>query len=54
MWNHAPAMIAAQEDAFGEQIYFTGGELADVIAFVHDDDTQHTFAEADLTPPRTR
>ena len=50
MWNHAPAMIAAQEDAFCEQIYFTGGELADIIAFIHDDETQHTFAEADLTP----
>ncbi len=49
MWNHAPAMIAAQEDAFGEQVYFTGGELADVIAFVHDDETQHTFGESDLT-----
>jgi cytochrome c peroxidase len=24
MWNHAPAMVAAQEEAFGEQIYFTG------------------------------
>ncbi len=50
MWNHAPAMIASQEGAFGEQIYFTGSELADIIAFVHDDETQHTFTEGDLTP----
>ncbi|MEE9544158.1 MAG: c-type cytochrome [Rhodospirillales bacterium] len=50
MWNHAPAMIAAQEDAFGEQLYFTGEELADIIAFVHDDLAQHSFTEADLTP----
>ena len=50
MWNHAPAMIASQEGAFGEQIYFTGQELADIIAFVHDDDAQHTFTEHDLTP----
>ncbi len=49
MWNHAPAMIAAQEDALGEQIYFTGDELADIVAFVHDDETQHTFAAKDLT-----
>ncbi len=49
MWNHAPAMIAAQEDAIGEQIYFTGAELADIIAFVHDDGAQHTFSEHDLT-----
>lgn len=50
MWNHAPAMIAAQEEAFGEQIYFTGEELADMIAFIHDDEAQHTFSEKDMTP----
>jgi cytochrome c len=50
MWNHAPAMVAAQEDALGEQIYFTGQELADIIAFMHDDSAQHGFSEADLTP----
>ena len=31
MWNHAPCMIAAQQGAFGEQIYFTGDDLADII-----------------------
>jgi cytochrome c len=50
MWNHAPAMVAAQEEAFGEQIYFTGQELADIIAFMHDDTAQHSFTEHDLTP----
>ena len=49
MWNHAAAMIAAQEGAFGEQVYFTGQELADMIAFVHDHDSQHGFSEKDLT-----
>ena len=49
MWNHAPAMIAAQEGAFGEQLYFTGEELADIIAFIHDDEAQHTFTEKNLT-----
>lgn len=49
MWNHAPGMIAAQEDALGEQILFTGDDLADIIAFVHDDKAQHSFGEADLT-----
>ena len=49
MWNHAPGMIAAQEEAFGEQIYFTGEELADIIAFLHNDAAQHGFSEADLT-----
>jgi hypothetical protein len=50
MWNHAPAMVAAQEEAFGEQIYVTGQELADMIAFLHDDSAQHVFNEHDLTP----
>jgi cytochrome c len=50
MWNHAPAMIAAQEGAFGEQIFFTGEELADIISFIHNEDAQHTFTEKDLTP----
>ncbi|HER26575.1 MAG TPA: c-type cytochrome, partial [Rhodospirillales bacterium] len=40
MWNHAPGMIAAQEGAFGEQIYFTGSELAHMIAFLHDEGAQ--------------
>lgn len=49
MWNHAPGMVAAQEDAFGEMIYFSGDELADIIAFIHDDAAQHGFGENDLT-----
>ena len=49
MWNHAPGMIAAQEGAMGDQITFTGDELADITAFVHDDDAQHDFGESDLT-----
>ncbi len=49
MWNHAPGMIAAQEGAFGEQIFFTGEELANITAFVHDDEAQHSFSESDLT-----
>jgi hypothetical protein len=50
MWAMAPAMIAAQEEALGEQILFTGDELADIVAFVHNDEVQHSFSEADLTP----
>jgi cytochrome c len=50
MWNHAPGMIYAQEEALGGQVFFTGEELADIIAFVHDDQGQHSFSEADLTP----
>jgi cytochrome c len=54
MWRMAPYMIAAQEEALGEQILFTGDELADIIAFVHSDDEQHHFTEADLTPRARR
>ncbi len=50
MWNHAPGMLAAQEEAFGETVTFLGHELADIIAFVHDDETQHSFTEKDITP----
>lgn len=46
MWRGAPAMIAAQEEAMEGQIYFTGQELAHIIAFVHDDAQQHKFTEA--------
>lgn len=54
MWNHAPGMIAAQEGAMGDQVFFTGAELADITAFVHDDATQHTFTETDLSGPARR
>lgn len=50
MWQMAPYMIAAQEEALGEQILFTGDELADIIAFVHDDEHQHRFSDSALTP----
>jgi len=48
MWTMAPFMIAAQEEAFGEQILFTGDELADIVAFLHDDEEQHELTEASL------
>lgn len=53
MWRGAPAMIEAQEDELGAQIEFTGQELADIIAFVHDADEQSRFSEADI-PDRIR
>ena len=43
MWRRAPAMIYAQQEAYGDQILFTGKEIADIIAFVHDDEQQHKF-----------
>ena len=53
MWRMAPAMIAAQEDAMEGQIFFTGKELADIVAFVHDDAQQNKFTEA-MIPPTIR
>jgi hypothetical protein len=49
MWTMAPIMIAAQEEALGEQILFTGDELADIIGFLHDDEAQHALNESHLT-----
>jgi cytochrome c len=48
MWAMAPYMIAAQEEAMGEQILFDGQELADIIAFVHDDKAQHNFSMTEI------
>ncbi len=53
MWRMAPAMIAAQEEVLGEQITFTGEEIAHIIGFVHDDERQHKFTEA-MIPPNVR
>jgi len=50
MWDHAPGMIAAQEDELGQQLIFTGEELADITAFIHDAHAQRDFEERDLTP----
>ncbi len=50
MWAMAPFMIAAQEEALGEQILFSGQDLADIIAFVHDDEEQHKFSAQDIPP----
>ena len=53
MWRGAEAMIYVQREELGEQIEFNGDELADIIAFVHDDAEQHKFTEADI-PPKIR
>jgi hypothetical protein len=44
-------MIALQEDEIGEQIEFTGPELANIIAFIHSAEEQKRFTEKDI-PPR--
>jgi mono/diheme cytochrome c family protein len=51
MWRGAEAMITMQREELGEQIEFTGDELADIIAFAHHPEEQKKFSETDI-PPR--
>jgi cytochrome c len=53
MWRMASPMIAAQVEAAGEQITFTGDEIAHIVAFIHDDEQQHKFSEA-MIPPKIK
>jgi len=48
MWRGAATMITMQEDELGEQIEFSGNELADMIAFVHSLEEQKKFTEDDV------
>jgi hypothetical protein len=43
-----------QQSLFGEQLDFTGQELAAVIAFAHDPEEQRRFSEADVPPALRR
>ena len=42
MWKGSPAMVAMQEEELGDFITLTGQELADLIAFIHDEMMQAT------------
>jgi len=54
MWRGASAMIAMQEDEqFGGQIDLSGQELADLVAFAHDEDEQ-AHLTADQIPEKYR
>ena len=48
MWGGAEAMIDMQKDELGHQIEFTGQDLADIVAFVHNRALQRTFKESDI------
>jgi len=48
MWRGAGTMISLQEEELGEQIEFTGAELANIIAFVHSASEQKKFSKADI------
>jgi mono/diheme cytochrome c family protein len=54
MWRGAEAMIFMQQQSLGEQLDFTGQELADIIAFVQDPEEQGRFSEADVPPQYRR
>ena len=50
MWRGAEPMIQLQQQELGGQIEFTGQELADIIAFLHHEEEQKKFSEADIPP----
>ena len=54
LWRGAEAMIFMQQQSLGEQLDFTGQELADIIAFAHDPEEQRRFAEGDVPPQYRR
>lgn len=48
MWRGADAMIYLQREELGDQIEFSGDELANIIAFVHNPSEQKKFSEDDI------
>lgn len=48
MWRGAPAMAQMQENLLGEMISLDGQELADIVAFVHDQEVQSRITVADI------
>jgi mono/diheme cytochrome c family protein len=48
MWRGAEVMIFMQQQELGVQTDFTGPEIADIIAFVHDPMERRKFAEEDF------
>lgn len=48
MWRGAPAMAQMQEDLLGEMIDLNGQELADIVAFVHDEQAQKAVTADDI------
>ena len=48
MWRGAPVMAQMQEDLLGEMINLTGQDLADIIAFAHDEGRQSRISRNDI------
>lgn len=53
MWRGAEAMISMQRDLFGDPVTLTGQDLADLVAFAHDDREQKELTD-DQIPERYR
>ncbi len=53
MWRGAPAMIQMQQDLLGEVISLSGQDLADLVAFAHDEAEQSEL-ETEQIPMRYR
>jgi hypothetical protein len=50
MWRGAAPMIMMQREELGAQIEFTGQDLADIVAFVHNRAVQQTFSAREIPP----
>jgi cytochrome c len=50
MWQGAQMMITMQQQELKQQTSFTGQELADIIAFLHDPNEERKFSAADIPP----
>jgi len=48
MWRGAEGMIALQQDLLGEQITLTGQDLADLVAFAHDQAEQDKLTDDEI------
>jgi hypothetical protein len=53
MWRGAPAMVQMQQDLLGEAISLSGQDLADLIAFAHDEAEQRKL-KTEQIPTRYR
>lgn len=53
MWRGAPAMVQLQEDVLGDVITLTGQDLADMVAFAHDEAEQQNLS-SDQIPQKFR
>jgi cytochrome c2 len=51
MWRGAPAMAQMQQDLLGEFITLSGQDLADLVAFAHDETAQRELKTEQIPPP---